>query len=251
MSTIPQKDRVSLCRYTFSDQRQCRTPRSPHHPHFCFYHARLESQSGASAKLADDIEYFFSGKYVSANDLAKVLARILPAIIRGDIKPRLAKTIAYLAQTLNQTIQLAQHEYINTYGTNAWRDIIDTNITLNSDFDAGEPLDEAGVQTEDVSDISPRDSEDSAPDSEVCHPERSDPQSRSDREGPASSSSAEVELSEVSTDNAPADSDQQENQNHPPLQNQAEPAQETQEKDQREVVFTESKGQDKRKPEAA
>ena len=202
MPTIPQKDRVSLCRYTFSDQRQCRTPRSPHHPHFCFYHARLESQSGASAKLADDIEYFSSGKYVSANDLAKVLARILPAIIRGDIKPRLAKTIAYLAQTLNQTIQLAQHEYINTYGTNAWRDIIDTNITLNSDFDAGEPVDEPGVQTEDVSDVSPSDSQDAAPedsaaedsaDTDVCHPEHRDPQSRSGREGPASSSSAETE----------------------------------------------------------
>src|SRR5579863_7227221 len=177
MPSIPQKDRVSLCRYTFSDHRQCRTPRSLHHPHFCFYHARLESQSAAASKLADDIEYFSSGKYISANDLAKVLARILPAIIRGDIKPRLAKTIAYLAQTLNQTIQLAQHEYINTYGTNAWRDIIDTNITLNSDFDAGEPLDEPVVQTEDASDISPSDSQDSAPDNqadkspdpEVCH----------------------------------------------------------------------------------
>src|SRR5579863_1384361 len=131
MPTIPQKDRVSLCRYTFSDQRQCRTPRSPHHPHFCFYHARLESQSGASAKLADDIEYFSSGKYISANDLAKVLARILPAIIRGDIKPRLAKTIVYLAQTFNQTIQLAQHEYINAFGTNEWRSAIHNSVTEN------------------------------------------------------------------------------------------------------------------------
>ncbi len=27
------KDRRSLCRFTFADGRQCRTPRAPHHPH--------------------------------------------------------------------------------------------------------------------------------------------------------------------------------------------------------------------------
>jgi len=139
MSSIPAKDRVSLCRYTFSDHRRCLTPRSPHHPHFCFYHARLESQSVAAAKLADDIAYFLSGEYVSANDLSRALARTLPAMIRGDIKPRLAKTIVYLAQTLNQTIHLAQHEYINAYGTPAWRHIIDSNITQNSKRDAPPP----------------------------------------------------------------------------------------------------------------
>jgi hypothetical protein len=212
MSTIPQKDRVSLCRYTFSDHRQCRTPRSPHHPHFCFYHARLESQSAAAAQLADDIEYFFSGEYVSANDLSKVLSRILPAIIRGDIKPRLAKTIVYLAQTLNQTIHLAQHEYINAFGTNEWRSAIHNSVTEN--FKRDRPP------------ATPEDSDDD------------------DQPG-------EVELSEPEVDEACTNSDQQENQNHPPLQNQAEPAQETQEKDQREVAFSEFEGHDKRKPEAA
>src|SRR6266704_1063007 len=32
------KDRKSLCRFTFVGGRQCRTPRSPHHPHFCSDH---------------------------------------------------------------------------------------------------------------------------------------------------------------------------------------------------------------------
>jgi hypothetical protein len=206
MASIPQKDRVSLCRYTFSDQRQCRTPRSPHHPHFCFYHARLESQSASAAELADDIAYFFSGDYISANDLSRVLARILPAIIRGDIKPRLAKTIVYLAQTLNQTIQLAQHEYINSFGPNGWRDVIHNGVIQN--FKRDNPS---------------------------AAPEDSAPNEQPD---------------EVEADEVQSDTDQPEIQNHPPVQNQAEPAQETQEKDQREVVFTESKCQDKRKPEA-
>src|SRR5579863_4522295 len=215
MSTIPQKDRVSLCRYTFSDHRQCRTPRSPHHPHFCFYHARLESQSVSAAELADDIEYFFSGKYISANDLSRVLARIFAAIVRGDIKPRLAKTIVYLAQTFNQTIHLAQHEYINAFSTNAWREVVYNSVTQNfqhdhppadqeSDAEPAAPEDSAledqpaevklpGVAADDeptakqVEDahISPSE----APPSPIRHPERS--------EGPAFSSSAEAEVCEI------------------------------------------------------
>jgi len=49
MSSLRSQDRVSLCRFTFADGRQCRTPRSANHPHFCFDHARKES--GALAHL--------------------------------------------------------------------------------------------------------------------------------------------------------------------------------------------------------
>ncbi len=54
------KDRVSLCRFTFADGRQCRTPRSGKHPHFCFDHARKESQARSAGKLARELSYFFS-----------------------------------------------------------------------------------------------------------------------------------------------------------------------------------------------
>src|SRR5229473_3392210 len=80
------KDRKSLCCFTFADGRQCRTPRSPHHPHFCSDHARKDSQARAADKLASDLSYFFSGQYLSACDLSAVLGRLLPAVVRGDIK---------------------------------------------------------------------------------------------------------------------------------------------------------------------
>ncbi len=35
MSFLRPQDHKSLCRSTFADGRQCRIPRSPHHPHFC------------------------------------------------------------------------------------------------------------------------------------------------------------------------------------------------------------------------
>jgi hypothetical protein len=95
MPSLTAKDRVSLCLFTFTDGRRCRTPRISSHPHFCFYHAQKESQSQATAKLAKDLAYFFSGDYLSANDLNTALGRLIPAVIRGEIKPRVARTVAY------------------------------------------------------------------------------------------------------------------------------------------------------------
>ena len=77
------KDRKSLCRFTFADGRQCRSPRSPHHPHFCSDHARKDSQACAADKLARELSYFFSGQYLSACDLSAALGRLLPAVVRA------------------------------------------------------------------------------------------------------------------------------------------------------------------------
>jgi hypothetical protein len=69
-----KNDRKSLCRFTFADGRQCRTPRSPDHPHFCLDHARKDAQARAAGELAGDLSYFFSGEYpppaISAPPLA-------------------------------------------------------------------------------------------------------------------------------------------------------------------------------------
>src|SRR5216683_2266328 len=124
MSSLRPQDRKSLCRFTFADGRQCRTPRCPHHPHFCSDHARKDSQARAADKLARELPYFFSGQYLSACDLSAALGRLLPAVVRGDIKPRSARTLA-------QTIHLAQHEYINAFGTDAWRQAIRNSVRQN------------------------------------------------------------------------------------------------------------------------
>src|SRR6266853_5430837 len=131
MSSLRPQDRKSLCRFTFADGRQCRTPRSPHHPYFCSEHARKESQACAADKLAHDLAYFFSGQYLSACDLSTALGRLIAGVARGDIKPRSARTLAYLAQTLVQTIHLAQDEYINAFGTTDWRNAIRSSVNQN------------------------------------------------------------------------------------------------------------------------
>jgi hypothetical protein len=133
MPSLTAKDRISLCLFSYEDGRRCRTPRIGSHPHFCFYHAQKESQSQAAEKLAKELAYFFSGDYLSANDLNAAVGRLIPAIIRGQIKPRVARTVAYMFQTLMQSTRLAQHEYINAFGTDGWRDAVHTSVTSNHD----------------------------------------------------------------------------------------------------------------------
>ncbi len=134
-----EKVRVSLCRFMFADGRRCRTPRSGSHPHFCFYHARKESQAQTADKLGRDLSYFFSGKYVSACDLSTALGRLLAAVACGDIKPKTATTLAYLAQTLVQTIHIAEDEYINAFGTDGWRKTVRNSVNMNSDYRHPQP----------------------------------------------------------------------------------------------------------------
>jgi hypothetical protein len=137
MSSLRPQDRESLCRFTFADGRRCRlplaagaTPRGGH-PHFCAYHAQKEARSFASHRLAQDLDYFFSGDYLSAGDLTIALARLIPAAVRGDLKPRTARTIAYMAQTLLQAIHVSEGEYINAFGTDAWRKTIRNSVNAN------------------------------------------------------------------------------------------------------------------------
>src|SRR5713101_6305508 len=134
MASLSPKDRVSLCSFTFSDGRRCRTPRTGKHPRFCFYHAQKEARARTAQKLGKDLTYFFSGDYLSACDLSAALARLIPAVVRGEVKPKTAHTVAYLAQTLMQAIHISQHEYINAFGTDGWRKSVRNSVNGNHDY---------------------------------------------------------------------------------------------------------------------
>jgi len=131
MSTLSPKDRVSLCMFTFADGRRCRTPRTGKNPHFCFDHAQKEARALAEESLSKDLAYFFSGDYLSACDLSTALGRLIPAVIRGDVEPKTARTVAYMAQILLQSIQISRHEYINAFDTDNWRDSIRKSVKGN------------------------------------------------------------------------------------------------------------------------
>src|SRR5216684_6720979 len=134
MSSLSAKDRVSLCSFTFSDGRRCRTPRFGNHLHLCAYHAQKEARARTAESLGKDLAYFFSGDYLSACDLSTALARLIPAVVRGDVKPKTAHTVAYLVQTLMQAIHISQHEYISAFGRDGWRESVRNSVKSNYDY---------------------------------------------------------------------------------------------------------------------
>jgi hypothetical protein len=121
MPVHSSNDRSSLCSFSFADGRRCRTPRSPAHPHLCTFHARKEAQALAAHQVGRDISTCFSGEYLSACDLSSALGHLFSAVVQGHIKPKTATVLGYLSQTLVQSIHIAQHEYVNAFGTDAWR----------------------------------------------------------------------------------------------------------------------------------
>src|ERR1700756_20877 len=139
MSTNRSKDRASLCSFTFADGRQCRMPRREGHPYLCAFHARKEAQSLAGQEAAEDIAYLLSGSFISACDLSSALGRLFSAVAQGQVKPKTASTLAYLSQSLVQTLPLAQHEYIQAYDTDTWRDTIRTSHEQSADHFAAHP----------------------------------------------------------------------------------------------------------------
>src|SRR5277367_3798766 len=193
MSSLSPKDRASLCIFSYADGRRCRTPRIADHPHFCYDHAQKESRAATADKLAKVLSAFFSGHYISANDVATAVARLIPAVVRGDIKPRTARTVAYMAQTLLQSIHLAQSEFKDAFGPDALRKSVRSGITSNHDrlFPPNSEPKPAPASTESASPKStstPTPTPTPPQPPPVCHPERSE----GPRLDPASPTNAET-----------------------------------------------------------
>src|SRR5258708_6280247 len=125
-----KKDRsTNLCAFTFADGRQCRTPRCSGHLHLCYFHAQKEAQSLAAKQAGKDISTFFFANLLTACDLSAAMARLFTAVAQGQIKPKVAGTLAYLSQTMLQSIPIAQHEYCEAFGTEPWRRAVRSSFT--------------------------------------------------------------------------------------------------------------------------
>jgi hypothetical protein len=128
----PKKDRSGLCSFTFADGRQCRMLRLSGPSQLCSFHAQKEAQSRASAQAGEAISSFLTEDYLSACDLTSALSRVFYGVARGQVNRKTAATLAYLGQTLLQSIPLAQHEYINAFGTTSWRQTVASSFPAPS-----------------------------------------------------------------------------------------------------------------------
>src|SRR5258708_16114291 len=189
MSSLSAKDRVSLCSFTFSDGRRCRTPRTRNNPRFCPYHAQKEARARAAQKLGKDLDYFFSGDYLSACDLSTALARLIPAVVRGDVKPKTAHTVAYLAQTLMQAIHFSQHEYCEAFSSDAWRKSVRNSVNGNYNYRFPPVPESPQPQPAQAQTQAPQPTSQPAETSVNCHSERSEESAFSSRSPLATSHS--------------------------------------------------------------
>ncbi len=127
MSTNRSNDRASLCSFTFVDGRHCRTPRTAP--------LRLPRVvvAGLQTRQRDGRE-----RLVSSRGQRGIC--FLPW---------------YLGQTLVQTRHLAQHEYINAYGTDSGRETVRHNFDLSADPPSPDPQSAPSPAPAAASDSSP------------------------------------------------------------------------------------------------
>jgi hypothetical protein len=132
-----KKDRSpNLCAFTFADGRQCRTPRCSGHLHLCYFHAQKEAESLAAQQVGEDISRFLPAKLLTACDLGVAMSRLFCAVAQGQIKPKVASTLAYLAQTMLQSIPIAQDEYIHSFDTATWRSAVRASFRFEDTGDS-------------------------------------------------------------------------------------------------------------------
>jgi hypothetical protein len=131
MPSISQH-RPGLCHFTFADNRHCRALLSPSHAYLCTFHARKEAQSIAAQRVGRDLSTFLSHNYITACDLTAAMGHLFGAVAQGHLKPRTANTLAYVGQTIAQTIRLSQHEFVSAFGVQAWRAAIRDALTVPS-----------------------------------------------------------------------------------------------------------------------
>jgi hypothetical protein len=120
MSTDFPGLRTGLCSFTFSDGRCCANLRHPTHPSLCYPHAQKEAVLLAEKQAGIGLCHEIKRNYVTACDLTWTISRVFEAVASGRIKPKTAKTLAYLAQIMAQTIPLAQYEFVESVGPKRW-----------------------------------------------------------------------------------------------------------------------------------
>ncbi len=208
MSKKPSKDRASLCTFTFSDGRQCKTPRQPGDSDFCYFHSKRELQRLAAKNAGDFVASAVATDYVSACALNGSLGRLFRAVACGQINPKTAHTLAYLAQVMAQTLPLAEEEFARTFGRQPLLD------TLSSAFGKLNPkfiksLEDSDSDDEEEDDDGDENSDDSTEPDEA--EDLADPDQHDD--------SADPEVSDDSAESAnpqePADSTESEVRDKP------------------------------------
>jgi hypothetical protein len=125
------KDHSSLCVFTFNDGRRCTMPQSPDDMGFCYYHAEKLIERKKSQIVGQDIAKLLDADITTGCDLNAVFNSLFIAAAHGVIKPKTAATLARIGQLMLQTQRLAKEEFLDTFTTANWPDVVHQSPAFN------------------------------------------------------------------------------------------------------------------------
>jgi len=134
------KDRASLCAFTYSDGRHCRSLRHSSKSKYCLPHDRqLRNLKEADAVAADLVEPI-SGDFVPASALTHSLTRLFQLLAEGRIDPKSATALASVANTLLKSISKSNDEFQQCYLEHYWRQLVRGHYNDLPDYIPPAPL---------------------------------------------------------------------------------------------------------------
>ena len=121
----------SRCQFTFSDGRQCRTPRAQ----FCIHHDS-KKQGGVGAEGAPDaVLEALCADLTTATNINRALAQTFLLMAQGRISQKQAVAFGYLSQLLLQTVPGIRSEFVSAFGYRQWEKKLKHSLDPNSDID--------------------------------------------------------------------------------------------------------------------
>jgi hypothetical protein len=105
----------NVCKFAFSDSRNCAMPRWKQHKKYCLFHAHQEQQLIDAGELGDELAAF-SGEFRTNTDLNRALGNLFQAVAQNRIPPRSAAVLAYIGQLLQHNISNLQDEIVRVDG---------------------------------------------------------------------------------------------------------------------------------------
>jgi hypothetical protein len=98
-----------LCEIIFDDGRHCHMSKCPDHRYYCYFHARRDNAARAEETAIGKITGALARKSIAFDDLSTAIAHTISALAEGHMDTKTAATIAYLCQSLVQSVNGAEN----------------------------------------------------------------------------------------------------------------------------------------------
>jgi hypothetical protein len=98
-----------LCEIIFDDGRRCHMSKCQDHAYYCYFHARRDNAARAEETAIGKITGALAGRSIDFDNLSSALAHTITALAEGHMDTKTAATIAYIGQSLVQSVNGAEN----------------------------------------------------------------------------------------------------------------------------------------------